>query len=76
MIATKNPDRIEQFVVVHPMFDVPEQKCDPSELGPMKMSASVKVCLLLLRAYLVLMSVMLCYYFLTQVGVIAVHVAK
>ncbi len=41
------------FRVVHPLDDEPENKFDPEALGPMKMSASVKLSLFLLRFYLV-----------------------
>ena len=42
--------------VVHPLDDVPEMKMDVSILGPMPMTASVRLSLLALRAYLVLMA--------------------
>jgi hypothetical protein len=46
---------MEEYVVVHPLDDVPEEKVDTEALGPMAMTASVKWSLISLRAYLVLM---------------------
>ena len=34
------------YVVAHPLDDIPEQKVDTSALGPMPMTASVKLALL------------------------------
>ncbi len=53
-------DRKEQkartmFHVVHPLDDAPEEKVDLDALGPMRMTATVRVCLLALRGYLLLM---------------------
>ena len=33
------------YVVVHPLNDVPEEKIDTSNLGPMPMTTSVKISL-------------------------------
>jgi len=57
-----------EFVVVHPLYDEPEQKCDPSQLGPMKMSNSVRFSLIVLRGYLVLMGIMLAYHMFDVAG--------
>lgn len=73
MIALKNPAEIETFVVIHPLFDEPEQKCDPTDLGRIKMSSSVRSCLFVLRAYLMVMGVMLGYHMLDLAGVFAHH---
>ena len=62
MTNLKNRTVSEEFLVIHPLFDVPELKCDVAAVGPMKMSASVRTCLLLLRAYLVVMGMMLAYH--------------
>ncbi len=43
------------FHVVHPLDDAPEQKVDLEALGPMRMTAIVRICLLALRGYLLLM---------------------
>jgi hypothetical protein len=56
------------FVVVHPLDDVPEEKIDTENLGPMKMTASVRISLLSLRAYLVLMMVLVFYHVLGLAG--------
>ncbi len=50
-----------RFVVIHPLDDLPEEKVDTESLGPMAMTASVRISLLSLRAYLVLMMLLVFY---------------
>lgn len=76
MIATKSEPETQEFFVVHPLFDVQEQKCDPAQLGRIEMSKSVKVSLTLLRVYLIAMMLMLCYHLLDLAGVFGAHIAK
>jgi hypothetical protein len=45
----------EAFTVIHPLEDLPEQKCSDETLGAMKMSRSVRISLFVLRAYLIAM---------------------
>ena len=66
-------NQVTQFVAVHPIYDEPEAKCDPSTLGPMKLSRSVRFSLFALRGYLVVMGLMLGYHLLDLAGVIAHH---
>jgi hypothetical protein len=54
-------EKVEHYVVVHPLDDVPEEKIDTEALGPMAMTASVKWSLISLRAYLVLMIALVFY---------------
>jgi hypothetical protein len=64
MATMTNPienEEIRHFVVVHPLDDVPEEKIDTESLGPMAMTASVRLSLLSLRAYLVLMMLLVFY---------------
>lgn len=63
-----------QFVVVHPLDDVPEEKIDTSRLGPMPMTTTVKLSLFALRGYLVLMVLMVFYHVIDLAGLI--HHAK
>lgn len=63
------PKNLEYFEVIHPMLDVPEEKCNPELLGPMKMSRSVKISLFVLRAYLVSMAILLLVHVLGLAGV-------
>jgi len=67
MIALKNNQLPEEFVVIHPMFDEPEQKRTGEGLGKMPLSRSVRFSLIVLRGYLVLMSLMLVYHLIVQV---------
>jgi hypothetical protein len=52
----------EQFVVVHPLDDVFEPKVDTEALGPMAMTRTVRLSLMSLRAYLILMVLMVVYH--------------
>jgi hypothetical protein len=52
----------DHFVVVHPLDDVLETKVDMDALGPMPMTRSVRVSLLSLRAYLILMVLLVVYH--------------
>ena len=61
MNPLENEELTRHFVVVHPLDDLPEEKVDTESLGPMAMTASVRISLLSLRAYLVLMMVLVFY---------------
>ena len=50
------------FLVVHPLDDVPETKVDTEALGPMPMTRSVRLSLMSLRAYLLLMVLLVVYH--------------
>jgi hypothetical protein len=63
----------EHFVVVDPLDDVPEQKVNITALGPMPMTASVKVSLMLLRGYLVLMMLLVLYHVVDLAGGFGMH---
>lgn len=60
------------FRIVHPLDDEPEAKFDPEALGPMHMSPSVKLSLLLLRFYLVGMVGLVGYRVLELAGVVRI----
>jgi hypothetical protein len=60
-----------RFVVVHPLDDVPEQKVDIENLGPMPMTRSVRFSLMSLRAYLILMMLLVFYHVLDLAKVFA-----
>lgn len=55
-------------LVVHPLNDAEEQKVDTSQLGPMPLTLSVRVSLLILRGYLILMTILILYHFLDLAG--------
>jgi hypothetical protein len=57
-----------QFVVIHPLDDLPEEKVDTEALGPMPMTMSVRISLLSLRAYLVLMMLLVFYHVMNMAG--------
>jgi hypothetical protein len=61
------------FVVIHPLDDVREEKVDTENLGPMTMTTSVRISLLSLRAYLVLMMILVLYHVLDLAGLFGHH---
>ena len=69
--ALKQPKEV--FTIIHPLDDSPEQKLDPSELGPMPLTRSVRFSLLALRAYLVLMAMLVGYRVLELAGLLSRH---
>lgn len=64
-------DERREFLVVHPLDDLPEHKVDADNLGPMPMTRSVRFSLLALRGYLVLMMLLVFYHVLGIGGVFA-----
>jgi hypothetical protein len=58
----------DQFIVVHPLDDVREEKVDTASLGRMSMTASVRISLLALRGYLVLMMLLVMYHVIDLSG--------
>jgi hypothetical protein len=54
-------ENLNRYIVVHPLDDAPEEKIDTEALGPMPMTRTVKWSLLSLRAYLVLMFLLVLY---------------
>ena len=77
MATMTNPIEMQEltnhFVVIHPLDDVPEEKVDTEALGPMTMTASVRISLLSLRAYLVLMMILVFYHVLDLAGLFGHH---
>ena len=61
---------IRGFRVVHPLDDAAEQKCSSSSLGRIRMTRAVRISLGVLRAYLVVMTLMLGYHVLDLAGVL------
>jgi hypothetical protein len=78
MATMTNPtelnERANHYLVVHPLDDVPEQKIDTDNLGPMAMTEIVRISLLSLRAYLVLMTLLVFYHVLDIAGLFGHHV--
>ena len=59
-----------EFLVIHPLDDVVEQKVETKHLGPMRMTPVVRISLLALRGYLVLMMLLLLYHVLGLAGLL------
>ncbi|MGA3099391.1 MAG: hypothetical protein ABSF25_23295 [Bryobacteraceae bacterium] len=64
---------VNHFVVIHPLDDVPEEKVDTDRLGPMAMTPSVRISLVSLRAYLILMMLLVFYRVLALAGLFGHH---
>ena len=56
------------FRVIHPLDDVPEQKCSTAGLGTIRMARAVRISLGVLRSYLIVMTLMLGYHVLDLAG--------
>jgi hypothetical protein len=52
----------EFFYVIHPLDDLPEEKVKSDHLPPLKMTRSVRWSLFTLRAYLIIMMLLLFYH--------------
>ena len=63
-----------RWVVIHPLDDAPETKVDTAALVPMKLTLSVRLSLLSLRAYLILMLLLVFYRVFCQAGFFGLHV--
>jgi hypothetical protein len=64
-----SPD-LNGLLVIHPLDDVTEQKCSTEGLGKIRMTQAVRVSLGVLRAYLILMTLMLGYHVLDLSGLL------
>jgi hypothetical protein len=62
-------DTERDYVIIHPLDDIQEQKVDTTHLGPMRMTPAVRISLLALRGYLVLMTLLVLYHALDLAGV-------
>jgi len=61
---------MNEFRVIHPLDDVAEQKCSAEGLGKIQMTRAARLSLGILRAYLVLMTLMLSYHVLDLSGLL------
>ncbi len=68
-------DSNEVYYVVHPLYDEPEEKCDPEALGPMHLSLGERWSLYALRGYLILMLGLAAYRVANMAGLFAPHIA-
>lgn len=70
MASMENSYVPEYFRVIHPLDDAPEQKCSTEGLSHITMTPGVRISLTVLRAYLIVMTLMLGYHVLDLAGVI------
>jgi len=68
IMVLENTSEEREFLVIHPLDDVQEQKIETKHLGPMKMTSAVRISLLVLRGYLVLMMLLVLYHVLDLAG--------
>ncbi len=73
---TANNTPRETFEVIHPIYDVHEEKLTGAELGKIKLTPTVKLSLLALRLYIITMGSLLIYHVLDLVGLFGHHVAR
>lgn len=64
---------MKRYEVVHPLHDKPEEKRQSEGLGPIEMTRAVRVSLLVLRLYLVAMTLMLVYHVADLAGIVERH---
>jgi len=70
MASVQNSYEPQYFNVIHPLHDVPEEKCSSEGLGHIAMTPAVRISLTVLRGYLVAMTLMLGYHVLDLAGVV------
>ena len=70
MASVQNSYEPQYFSVIHPLNDVPEQKCSSEGLGHIAMTRPVRISLGVLRGYLVVMTLMLGYHVLDLAGMV------
>ena len=68
MTDERKKKEAKSFLVVHPLDDAPEVKVSTTSFGPMRMTASVKLSLMVLRGYLFSMTILLLYHVLDLGG--------
>ncbi|HXJ42373.1 MAG TPA: hypothetical protein VNH18_24040 [Bryobacteraceae bacterium] len=69
MVLDKAMDE-QEFLVIHPLDDVQEKKLDTRDLGPMRMTPTVRIALWALRGYLIVMMVLVFYHVLELAGIV------
>jgi hypothetical protein len=57
-----------EFLVVHPLDDIQEEKVETKHLGQMPMTPAVRLSLMALRGYLTLMMLLVLYHVLDLAG--------
>jgi hypothetical protein len=70
MATMQNSYEPQCFSVIHPLNDVPEQKCSSEGLGRIAMTRPVRISLGILRGYLIAMTLMLAYHVLELAGLL------
>jgi hypothetical protein len=58
-----------EHLVIHPLWDKPEEKVDSDKAGPLKMTPAVRTSLIALRIYLIIIILLAIYRMLQLAGV-------
>jgi hypothetical protein len=70
-MVIENAIEDSEFLVIHPLDDVEEQKVETSHLGSIRMTPAVRLSLLALRGYLMVMMLLVLYHVLDLAGAFA-----
>lgn len=62
MSTAQHTYEVQSFRVVHPLQDAIEKKCTSEGLGHIAMTCPVRISLMILRGYLIGMTILLSYY--------------
>ena len=68
MATFQHAPEYQGFLVVHPLQDAHEAKCETTNLDPIAMTRSVRLALMVLRGYLALMTLLLIWHVLAIAG--------
>jgi hypothetical protein len=68
-MVIENAIEEREFLVIHPLDDLEEQKVETSHLGSIHMTPAVRLSLMALRGYLALMMALVAYHVLDLAGV-------
>jgi len=67
-MVIENAIEEREFLVIHPLDDVQEEKVETKDLGPIRMTPAVRLSLLALRGYLMAMMLLVLYHALDLAG--------
>lgn len=67
-MVIENAIQDREFLVIHPLDDLEEQKVETKHLGTIRMTPAVRYWLLALRGYLMLMMLLVLYHALCLAG--------
>lgn len=69
MATLMHDDETEALLVIHPLDDVAEEKCNPDLLPKLHLTLGGKIALIALRSYLIVMLLLVLYRVVDLAGV-------